>query len=678
MIIKKSYIYLLHVIAGSLLLTWPAMAFSTDKNNSDYLLSLSLEELLNVKVISASKKEESIATAPAIMSVFTRQEIIDTGSKNIVEALSIMTGLFTYDTYFSEYNLVSIRNNFGGEHYLSKVLFLINGHPTFSPVNGSVKLTALSINSVERIEVVRGPVSVLYGTNALTGVINVITRKGAAAEKSEISLGFGSGNKVKLDFSFSVAKGDLNYFFSGNYQKENGYGVTLLPEQDEAGVGRSASDFGENILSLFSNISYQGFEIDLFYSDVAKDHKIGIIPNTSFSGVDTFDDKQLYLDIRYQQVLNDDISLHYKIRYDKLEVDYKIDGIYILENAFFDLDSPPHITKVVSNSTKVGAEFYANIDLSDGWDLNTGLSYDKYQATPYIFSIDSSVVTTDNSPISPFVDSKSDDDTAFYANTNYLFTKKSSLTAGFRHTNNNTTGGQTDYRVGLIYKINDKFIFKGLFATSFRSANFFERYATSAPILMGDENLKNETLKGLDIGFYYTNKQTKMALIYYRNKTENFIKRQLVNGVVTYTNLPQGEKTTGVEFELQHFFSPQLSLFFNGSLALIAEDGATDAKLEFTLDNLYNFGITYKPTDKLTISTYNSYRSDWGRSDSYHLSNLYVSYKTQSYNKDLSFFLSINNIFDEQYTYAEFSRANIATIPGGSPRTYFGGVTVSF
>ena len=191
-------------------------------------------------------------------------------------------------------------------------------------------------------------------------------------------------------------------------------------------------------------------------------------------------------------------------------------------------------------------------------------------------------------------------------------------------------------------------------------------------------NLKNETLKGLDIGFYYTNKQTKMALIYYRNKTENFIKRQLVNGVVTYTNLPQGEKTTGVEFELQHFFSPQLSLFFNGSLALIAEDGATDAKLEFTLDNLYNFGITYKPTDKLTISTYNSYRSDWGRSDSYHLSNLYVSYKTQSYNKDLSFFLSINNIFDEQYTYAEFSRANIATIPGGSPRTYFGGVTVSF
>ena len=182
MIIKKSYIYLLHVIAGSLLLTWPAMAFSTDKNNSDYLLSLSLEELLNVKVISASKKEESIATAPAIMSGFTRQEIIDTGSKNIVEALSIMTGLFTYDTYFSEYNLVSIRNNFGGEHYLSKVLFLINGHPTFSTVNGSVKLRALSINSVERIEVVRGPVSVLYGTNALTGVINVITRKGAAAE----------------------------------------------------------------------------------------------------------------------------------------------------------------------------------------------------------------------------------------------------------------------------------------------------------------------------------------------------------------------------------------------------------------------------------------------------------------------------------------------------------------
>jgi len=676
--IVKPYIDLLGIVVGSLLLIWPGMVFSTEKNSSDYFLSLDLEELINVKVISASKKEESIATAPAIMSVFTRQEIFDTGAKNIVEALSIMTGLFTYDTYFSEYNLVSIRNNFGGEHYLSKILFLINGHPTFSPVNGSVKLTALSIKSVERIEVVRGPVSVLYGTNALTGVINVITRKGKTEEKSEISLGIGSGNKVKLDFSHSGVKGELNYFIAGNYQKEDGYDVTLLPEQDEAGVGRSSRDFGENILSLFSNISYQGFEADFFYSDVAKDHKIGITPNTSFSGVDTFDDKQLYLDIRYQQVINSDITLNYKIRYDQLKVDYKVDGIYILENAFFNLGSPPHITKVVSNSTKVGAEFYANINFSEQWDLNTGLSYDKYQATPYIFSIDSSVMTTSNSPISPFVDSKSDDDAAFYANTNYLFTKKSSLTAGVRHTNNNTTGGQTDYRAGLIYKINKEFIFKGLFATSFRSANFFERYTTSAPILKGDENLKNETLKGLDIGLYYTNNQTKVALTYYRNKTENFIKRQLVNGVVTYINLPHGEKTTGLEFELTHFFSPQLSLFINGSHALIAEDSATESALEFTLDDLYNFGITYKPTNKFTLNTYSSYRSDWGRSDPYLLSNLHLSYKTQAYDKDFSLQLSINNIFDEQYTYAEFSRANIATIPGGSPRTYHLGVVMSF
>ena len=75
------------------------------------------------------------------MSVFTRQNIIDSGAENIVEALSIMTGIFTYDTYFTQYNLASIRNNFGGEHYLSKILFLINGHPVYSPVNGGAKLT---------------------------------------------------------------------------------------------------------------------------------------------------------------------------------------------------------------------------------------------------------------------------------------------------------------------------------------------------------------------------------------------------------------------------------------------------------------------------------------------------------------------------------------------------------
>lgn len=665
-----------------LFLSSPAISeeVETDTEDDFLLEEMSLASLLEFDgiVVSASKKEESIDTAPAIMSVFTRQNIIDTGSKNIVEALGIMTGLFSYDTYFSQYNLASMRNNFGGEHYLSKILFLVNGHPVFSPVNGGVKLTALPIEAVQRIEVVRGPVSVLFGTNALTGVINVITRKGDNNKQSTITAGIGSGSKRKLDFAINHEQDDFSYLISGTYQKEDGFPLKVLPSQDEAARGYADKDFGEDMTSLFSNIAYKGFEADIFYSNAKKDHKYGIIPNSFFAGADTFDEQMFYFDLRYQQVVNDDVLLNYRVGYDKLDIDWRNDGIYILESGPFGLDSPPHITDINTDSSKKSAEFYANIDISENWDVTTGIVYGSYEAQPYIFEIDTSIVSTGLSPLSSFTDTKTDSDVALYANTTYKVSDSTSLSSGFRYTDNKIAGGQFNYRMGLIYRLSKTLVVKGLYATSFRSPNLFERYAASAPILRGDENLNNEVLKGIDIGLYYNGQQTKASVNYYNNKTEDFIKRQAIDGIPTYANLPDGEKTTGLEFEFKHFFSKELSVFVNGTHSFSAEDGSNGEDLKYTVDNMANFGLTYKPSDKLTFSTFNSYRSSWAESPSFSVYNIHAAYKMALDEGELTVSLSVNNVFDEQYTYAEFSRGRLPTIPGGAPRTFHAQVSYAF
>lgn len=651
------------------------------QDETDYVPEgLSLEDLLEFDgmVVSASKKAESIDTAPAIMSVFTRQNIIDTGAQNLVQALSIMTGIFTYDTYFSQYHLASIRNNFGGEHYLSKILFLINGHPVYSPVNGGAKLTALPIDAVQRVEVVRGPVSVLFGTNALTGVINVITKKPGQQDASQLRLAVGSGDKKKLDLSISQQWQDWRWFLSASVQREEGYLHSVSPQQDEAGIGYDDKRFGEDMTSIFSNLGYADFEMDIFYANAKKDHKYGIIPNSFFAGVDTFDEKMFYLDLRYSQRLSEDVTLNYKLWYDDLAIDWRNDGIFILESGPFGLDSPPHVTDIVSDSNKLGGEIFANVTVSDNWDYSAGIVYAEYQAQPYIFATERSVVSSGISPLSAFTEKKSDTDLALFVNTSYTMSDDLSLTAGFRHTDNETAGEQFNYRAGVIYRINESFVVKGLYATSFRSANLFERYVSSAPILKGNVDLQNEELKGVDIGLYYSGKQSKAAINYYRNSTENFIKRRPVDGVPTYVNLAEGEKTTGLEYEFTHFFSKSLSVFVNGSHSFSAEDGATGDNLKYVLDDLVNFGVTYKYNDKLTISSFNRYRSGWGDAASFSVYNLHLGYQMVLGEYDAKLSLSLDNVFDKTYEYAEFSRGRLATIPGGAPRRFLAAINLAF
>jgi outer membrane receptor protein involved in Fe transport len=253
-----------------------------------------------------------------------------------------------------------------------------------------------------------------------------------------------------------------------------------------------------------------------------------------------------------------------------------------------------------------------------------------------------------------------------------------SLTAGFRHTDNETAGEQFNYRAGVIYRINESFVVKGLYATSFRSANLFERYVSSVPILKGNVDLQNEELKGVDIGLYYTGKQSKAAINYYRNNTENFIKRRPVDGVPTYVNLAEGEKTTGLEYEFTHFFSKSLSVFVNGSHSFSAEDGASGEDLKYVLDDLVNFGLTYKYNEKLTISTFNRYRSGWGDAASFSVYNLHLAYLMTMGEYDVKLSLSLDNVFDKSYEYAEFSRGRLATIPGGAPRRFLAAINLAF
>lgn len=151
---------------------------------SDYF-EMSLEELLNVEIVSASKKAESIFDAPLSASVLIREEIQNSGVTSIPEALRLIPGMIVreqtagnYDIHLRGFDNVPPKSLFF-ESSNSITLVMIDNRVVYNYYQGGTFWATLPIdlNDVEKIEVIRGPSSALYGPNAVAGVINIITRR---------------------------------------------------------------------------------------------------------------------------------------------------------------------------------------------------------------------------------------------------------------------------------------------------------------------------------------------------------------------------------------------------------------------------------------------------------------------------------------------------------------------
>ena len=153
------------------------------------IYSLSLEELMNIPIVSASKEAESTFEAPVTSYVVTRQDIMNSGSTSIPEALRLAPGIIVREMANGTYD-VSIRggkDNLPSHQYNNlntSILAMVNNRPIFNYLTGGTPWQnfPVDIADIERIEIVYGPNSPLYGPNAVDGVVNIITRRGQAGE----------------------------------------------------------------------------------------------------------------------------------------------------------------------------------------------------------------------------------------------------------------------------------------------------------------------------------------------------------------------------------------------------------------------------------------------------------------------------------------------------------------
>ncbi len=210
-----------------------ALLFASPKNSQmeyEEFFSMSMKDLLKIEVHSASKRPENQADIPASVIVITREIIENYGYTSLIEVLQNVNGLFIVDDLSHTGPLVGIRG------YLTTTptnfIVLINGINQVYDFNSAWELSRLPvpIEAIEKIEVIKGPMSVMYGSGAFLGAINIITNSTHANQKSLVASGVEVQssstplrNNRKTVSGKAIAKSD-NFTFVINAGMENSYG----------------------------------------------------------------------------------------------------------------------------------------------------------------------------------------------------------------------------------------------------------------------------------------------------------------------------------------------------------------------------------------------------------------------------------------------------------------------
>lgn len=676
---KKTFI--LSFVAFTLLLAMPEQGKSqgvtaqADSLNTESLMNMSLEELMNLTVSTASKGDEKIQEAPANISVITAKEIKSFGALTLVDVLNRATSLYVTGSYYFPNNLAAIRGD-AQTHTTSHVLILIDGRPCRESFYGGVDLAIFNtfpLEAIERIEIIRGPGSVLYGTNAFSGVINILTKKNEAASAQYTAQG-GSFGTLGSSFHQSFRKQDVSFSSSVQYLNQNGWDFSAT---DQAGEHKTMK-YGQENIGMSVTGAYKQFSIRSFYGNSLRDI-LGERPlfpkDGSFNKLRTH---RGFLDVGYEHQFSS--KWHTTV------------------NATYNSFSQHSIRdeRPVDFSSKDGLlEMTHFVDPLENLHVIAGV------LTNYVTGVGKGIDKTTNEPVD-FVQAYTDLRTSAYAQLDYQPVKFIKLIAGGQL--NKTPHASLDFvpRAGAIVSITPSIGLKALYGEAFKSAAKSEMNTFIPGINYGNPALKPEKIRTTDLQLFMHKSNYQLTVGYFFSKQTNTVVRvPYLENAITYAN--QGSiHMQGMEIEGQA--KPFKALTLLTSLAYQTNTNNEGEKDVTAIANLMvKTGIIYDITQGFTVGVHHAHFSkpaDIVNSQtqleparqrkvvnpvpaSFHLLSLNVSGNVTSMLDlkgfpDLTLFAYANNLLNEKVYNPEFSRRNINSLPAMGGRALYGGVTIKF
>jgi outer membrane receptor for ferrienterochelin and colicins len=523
----------------ALVLTAAAIAQQGPKDLSE----ASLEELTNMQVYSASKHLQSAREAPASVTVVTADEIQKYGYRTLADILQSVRGF--YITNDRDYSYVGVRGFGRLGDWNSRILLLVDGHRINDNVDGHGMLGTeflVDVDLIDRVEIIRGPSSSLYGAEAFFAVVNVITRKAAQLKGVEFSFAPASFGTYEGRASYGGQFQGLEMLLSGTFY--NSQGQTLFYPQFD----RPATNYGitrntdyENSQHILATISYRGFTLQGLFSQRDKG-----VPTAYFGAAfndprtQNFDNQQ-YLDLSYQHSISEKWDLTARTSYDQARLQAPIALSTGLPDGSTTVDTYSYRGNWWDSEVKVSATLLKKHRITLGTEITDNVRQDQGDYTPIGNSF---AIASATSLI-----------WALYGQDEFAITDKLTLSAGLRRDHYSNFGGSTNPRLGLIYHLFHPTTLKLLYGTAFRAPEPYEVTPGYGPFYEDNLRLQPETIRSVEgvveqrLGQHFT-----LSGSVFQNWIDKLISLETdpSNGQSIYQNSDKARATgTGIELDGQ-------------------------------------------------------------------------------------------------------------------------------
>lgn len=528
--------------AGRASLTLALTLGTASAQGADDLTDLPLEQLLDVPVVSASRFEQKASETTAIVSVVSRDDIRQYGWRTLAEVLRSLHGFYTQSD--RGYDYVGARGFARPQDYNTRVLLLVDGQRVNDAIYDQAYIGTdgiVDLDLVDRIEVIRGPGSSIYGGNALFGVINLVTRSGAQLGGGEASARLASFGSVdgRASVGTRLDNGaDLLASVSGM----NSTGPALyFPEFDSPAThnGHTAHTDYTRQGSVFARLGLDGLRITAAASRRTKGVPTGI-HGAAFNDRGTaFVDTQGYVSADYTRSLDAATELSGRA--------YLSDYTYFAPAT---RGTPPARNEDEAHGSWYGVELKLVSRLSARHTLVGGVEHQRNR-----------IQNQHNQDVSPYVlnarDSRQSERSGLFLQDDFQWTPELRLAAGGRIDQVTGQGGQFSPRLGAVYRLSARSVWKLQYGTAFRAPNVYERHYSYPGAAVANPQLGAEKITTWETAIeHYLDSQTRLLGTAYVYRLGNLIDQttEARSGLLQYINAGRSS-ARGLELELERLWT---------------------------------------------------------------------------------------------------------------------------
>ncbi|HEY0945292.1 MAG TPA: TonB-dependent receptor [Opitutaceae bacterium] len=648
---------LLSLAALGAFTTLPAQEVSS--NSVEDLTELSLEELLNTSVSTASKSAEKQSDAAGIISVLTSDELRRFGGITLRDILERVPGLIGTSVYMTDRSIVSTRGDQttnSGNH----TLLLIDGRPVRESLESGITsevFEAFPVSILESVEVIKGPGSVLYGSNAFSGVINLITRKPETNSLSFSAIA-GDGGAGGVAGDVTLKSGDFGLLAA----------VRVLDKPDwetyyrAPGIGHAIVErvtIPNEAVGAFLKAQFKALSFTAAYNQWETAY---FVPDYMFLfpafGVTHWD--KLFTNLGYDEQLTDNWRTTANLTYTR---------------STLDTSSWPFTER---DSNDMVAEWTNFLNVADRTRLTFGGLYSR--------------ASGNEGPVGggPRFSDASRSGYAVYGQVDHQFTPALKGIAGVQANKIENIDLDIVPRAGLIWYPAPRVNVKALYSSAFRAPSVNET-SLDYFAMQGNANLTPETIDTFDVSVSYNGERHQVAFNAFHSELSSIIYQDRSTGVPTYQNASGKITIQGVELEGKYYVSD--TVFLTASLLRQdAEDDAGNPHVTPVAEWTGKAGVSYANTKGVTVGVFDVYRGAMGTTfrtqfnpspRSYHKINVNVRLDlAKLFHTKLAgnpaLVVQIDNLLDKEIWLPAWGLTPGQSLPYDPGRQIYGGLNFSF